>query len=102
MEEAAEDGGGGGGGNFIVIVPGANYLLSPEHVAEATDRLKGANVIMVINNQQCHGQKVQLLLVVNQIGRFFGGGGGVRTGGGVGNFLLGGLSEFHMTWQPAP
>lgn len=47
VEQAAEDGGDGGGGNFIVIVPGANYLLSPEHVAEATDRLQGAKVILV-------------------------------------------------------
>eukprot|EP00903_Cladosiphon_okamuranus_P015212 g14060.t1 len=46
VETAAEDGGDGGGGNFIVIVPGANYLLSPGHVAEATDRLKDAKVML--------------------------------------------------------
>ena len=37
----------GGGANFIVIVPGANNLLSPEDVAAATDRLVGAKVVMV-------------------------------------------------------
>lgn len=47
VEDAAEDGADGGGGNFIVIVPGANDLLLPEHVAEATDRLKGAKVVLV-------------------------------------------------------
>lgn len=36
-----------GGANFIVIIPGANFLLSPEDVSSATDRLKGAKVIMV-------------------------------------------------------
>eukprot|EP00752_Nemacystus_decipiens_P005166 g4688.t1 len=46
VEDAAEDGGDGGGGNFIVIVPGANDLLLPEHVAEATEKLKGAKVML--------------------------------------------------------
>lgn len=47
VEEAGE-GEDGGGGNFIVIVPGANNLLSPEDVAAATDRLQGAKIVMVI------------------------------------------------------
>lgn len=58
VEEAGEDGGDGGGGNFIVIVPGANYLLSPEHVAEATDRLKSAKVILVSKTRTALGQKI--------------------------------------------
>lgn len=33
--------------NFIVIVPGANYVLSPDNVASATARLKGAKVMLV-------------------------------------------------------
>ncbi|CAN0576803.1 unnamed protein product, partial [Ectocarpus sp. 12 AP-2014] len=32
VAQVCVEGGGGGGGNFIVIVPGANYLLSPEDV----------------------------------------------------------------------
>ncbi|CAM9219216.1 unnamed protein product [Scytosiphon promiscuus] len=45
VEEAGE-GGEGGGGNFIVIVPGANNVLSPDDVTAATARLKGAKIIM--------------------------------------------------------
>lgn len=63
VEEAAGEGGDGGGGNFIVIVPGANYLLSPEDVASATSRLKGAKVIMVRKQanvvSNCNNSRVQ-------------------------------------------
>lgn len=37
----------GGGGNFIVIVPGANNVLSPEDVEAATARLNSAKIVMV-------------------------------------------------------
>lgn len=33
--------------NFIVIVPGANYHLSPEDVVAAGAKLKGAKVMLV-------------------------------------------------------
>lgn len=37
----------GDGANFIVIVPGANYVLSVDDVAAAADRLTGAKVVVV-------------------------------------------------------
>lgn len=58
VAEAAEgDEGGGGGGNFIVIVPGANYLLSPEDVATAIDSHKRAKVVLVSSSAECQGQE---------------------------------------------
>ncbi|CAM9869987.1 unnamed protein product [Hapterophycus canaliculatus] len=45
VEENGE-GGEGGGGNFIVIVPGANNMVSRKDVTMATARLKGAKIIM--------------------------------------------------------
>lgn len=47
----------GGGANFIVIVPGANNLLSPEDVAAATDRLKGAKIVMVSSPARQGGKR---------------------------------------------
>lgn len=33
--------------NFIVVVPGANYYLSPEDVTASSEKLKGAKVMVV-------------------------------------------------------